>query len=692
MTTSIDPRPLVTELYKTLTGTGTMSERLAACESVRDRIRPSGSSAPYYGIITDAQHTAYSTDHRTGNTINPYYWTGRRVLGLSRDAARRILLSGFTSLDLDLIDQEHGQPDATLTYTPRNRASKANSGQVYAATTPGENRSIKPTGADVRAHIAAQIAAGTAEQRTETHTDMSLGATIATPTQTTEEPDTMTTDATPDAPQGYDTLEATVRRIANTTRATLDTQSVKTDEELAAAVSAYAKNKESAEFDKQITRAGNSSAIIERIAEILGKIGKETPRPSAPSADLDEGAFALAMQAYTNAASDYQKTARALRLTGLGIAAYIAEGDEEREKEAQEREAREEAARQLAEAEEAARTIGERMAKIIGVWSANRQTRAEKQPIPGVDVPSVNPYYEPDNLLRKIAHGLCYQMADYGKASNVLLTGPAGTGKTVFAEQLAALLGIDYLPVETYLFREARDLFGRFGATPEKGIHWIDSTFTRVLERGYCVIALEEISRADPAVANALIPLLDHRRQAYVDDADRLIKVGPCVFFTASANLGSKFLGAGGIDFAIDTRFGVRAEVDYPSEKTTASIMARKYLPGSPASKGKPSPFVLDFSAHPLHGLNEGILRALTQTVEETQKLEKTTALSAGTMVDRGISMREVDDAIQWYGLVGPDAPKFTILSRYATGAKGRSAREEVDNILAAKFAQQAGK
>jgi MoxR-like ATPase len=166
-----------------------------------------------------------------------------------------------------------------------------------------------------------------------------------------------------------------------------------------------------------------------------------------------------------------------------------------------------------------------------------------------------------------------------GETRRILAVGPAGCGKTEAGLQAAAHANAPAIVVDVSLIREPRDLFGSRTYDGTR-IGWRDSAFTAAVERGRCVVILDELNRASAEVLNALLPLLDRRGAARIDERGRAVRVGHGVVWWATANEGTEYVGASMIDRALADRFSRRVEFNYPTPSIEAEIVsARVTLP-----------------------------------------------------------------------------------------------------------------
>jgi len=92
-----------------------------------------------------------------------------------------------------------------------------------------------------------------------------------------------------------------------------------------------------------------------------------------------------------------------------------------------------------------------------------------------------------------------------------LFTGPTGVGKTELAKQLAKSLGIGFVRFDMSEYMEAHTVSRLIGAPPgyvgfDRGGLLTDA----VAKQPHCVLLLDEIEKANPAIFNILLQVMDH--------------------------------------------------------------------------------------------------------------------------------------------------------------------------------------
>lgn len=169
-------------------------------------------------------------------------------------------------------------------------------------------------------------------------------------------------------------------------------------------------------------------------------------------------------------------------------------------------------------------------------------------------------------------------IANSGRIHNIRLVGPTGCGKTSIGQWLAATCNRPCLIMDCSVIREPRDWFG-YRTVKDGQIIWQDTQFVRSVEAGNYVIILDELNRASPGVLNGLMPLLDHRRRSWLEERQSYVTVGGATLFLATTNVGSRYIGAGPVDMALEDRFSREIEMTYLKPDQEKALLLRR-IPG----------------------------------------------------------------------------------------------------------------
>ncbi len=169
-----------------------------------------------------------------------------------------------------------------------------------------------------------------------------------------------------------------------------------------------------------------------------------------------------------------------------------------------------------------------------------------------------------------------WQLRQQGKLGAVLVTGPAGTAKTMLVRAFAHSLGVDFLKVDCSAIRTADDWSGAFRQDPNTKTwahQW--SPFAKALRAGRpCIILLDELTRTEsPAALNALLGLFDESGTLLVTDANTVLRLPKGVMVVATANIGPEFVGTLPLDGAVRQRFGRGVRMEYPTEAIEAKLL-----------------------------------------------------------------------------------------------------------------------
>lgn len=153
---------------------------------------------------------------------------------------------------------------------------------------------------------------------------------------------------------------------------------------------------------------------------------------------------------------------------------------------------------------------------------------------------------------------------NYGRAFQepVILTGPAGTGKSSSVRYYAATNNLPFVVIECTQQIDQSITQGRFVATGHGNeMAWRYSQLATIV-RGPGVVLINELSRMQPKAASLFLRLLEER-ELVIEPLNEVIKVHPDCLFVADQNVGSDYRGTNKQDNALLDRFSVKIEFNY---------------------------------------------------------------------------------------------------------------------------------
>jgi MoxR-like ATPase len=172
-----------------------------------------------------------------------------------------------------------------------------------------------------------------------------------------------------------------------------------------------------------------------------------------------------------------------------------------------------------------------------------------------------------------------WHLAQDGDPAAVLLTGPAGTAKTMLVRAFAAYLGVPYLKIDAGAVRTADDWAGAFRQDPNTKTwahRW--SPLAMALREGkQCILHVDELTRTEtPAALNAFMGLLDETGTLLVPDANDVLTMPKGILVVATANIGPEFVGTLPLDGAVQQRFPYGVRMTNPTESVESKLLVRR--------------------------------------------------------------------------------------------------------------------
>jgi hypothetical protein len=162
------------------------------------------------------------------------------------------------------------------------------------------------------------------------------------------------------------------------------------------------------------------------------------------------------------------------------------------------------------------------------------------------------------------------------RAKNIMMTGPAGCGKTMAAKSLVKALDRPDFYFNLGATQDPRaTLIGNTQFSKDNGTFFSESAFVKAIKTPNAIILLDELSRAHPDAWNILMTVLDGgQRYLRLDEAEGspIVKVAEGVTFIATANIGNEYTSTRVMDRAILDRF-VTIEMDVLNDEQEFGLL-----------------------------------------------------------------------------------------------------------------------
>ena len=186
-----------------------------------------------------------------------------------------------------------------------------------------------------------------------------------------------------------------------------------------------------------------------------------------------------------------------------------------------------------------------------------------------------SPSLRPENLIISDVKWK-YLVRSVLRGNNLMITGPAGCGKTLAVSTVAKAMERPFFYFNLGATQDPRSsLIGNTHFNKDTGTYFADSTFVRAIQTEGAVILLDELSRAHPEASNILMTVLDEtQRYLRVDESPSspVVEVAKGVSFLATANIGVEYTGTREMDRALKDRFMI-LEMDVLTKEQQASLI-----------------------------------------------------------------------------------------------------------------------
>jgi cobaltochelatase CobS len=191
------------------------------------------------------------------------------------------------------------------------------------------------------------------------------------------------------------------------------------------------------------------------------------------------------------------------------------------------------------------------------------------------DTPEVN-----DNYIFPVPE-LHASLCAFARKRNVFLTGPAGTGKTDFARQIAARTGRPFTLISCHSGTEAAELVGMQVPAKGGGTTWRDGQLTASIRQPGMVVCIDEPDVARPGALMIFQNVLAARR-LYIAETGESVPVADGVCFLGAANTNGTGGGArhgytdtNRLNRAFLDRFTLTLRMGYQANDTEAALLCR---------------------------------------------------------------------------------------------------------------------
>ena len=169
-----------------------------------------------------------------------------------------------------------------------------------------------------------------------------------------------------------------------------------------------------------------------------------------------------------------------------------------------------------------------------------------------------------------------YLMRSAVRGKNIMMTGPAGCGKTMAAQKVVEATGRPHFYFNLGATQDPRStLIGNTHFKKDEGTSFNQSAFVKAIQTKDAIILLDELSRAHPEAWNILMTVLDYgQRYLRLDEHENAptIEVAKGVCFIATANIGNEYTATRAMDRALVDRFTI-IEMDTLNKEQESGLL-----------------------------------------------------------------------------------------------------------------------
>ena len=301
--------------------------------------------------------------------------------------------------------------------------------------------------------------------------------------------------------------------------------------------------------------------------------------------------------------------------------------------------------------------------------SVFEQSSTPQVVVPSVDVPTdhsevlnfIHSSYslKPQGLVMKELKWK-YLVRSAVRGKNILMTGPAGCGKTMAAKSLVNSLDRPDFYFNLGATQDPRaTLIGNVHFDKKKGTYFSESLFVKAIQTPNAVILLDELSRAHPDAWNILMTVLDAgQRYLRLDESNgqETIDVAEGVTFVATANIGNEYTSTRVMDKALMDRF-IIVEMDVLNDEEEFGLLQYMF------------PHV-----------DNGLLQAVSEISHMTRTESKSEAGKLTTGISTRTSVEVAGLLFDGFGL--DEAAEVTIYPQYSDDGGTDSERTFIKQLV----------